>query len=154
LRAGITAPARIARKSKINRPCLMALDAGRNIFRKGLWGSRTKRPNSLGDISRDNSFPGRGSFACLAIASCRALARPMRMEKAGGYVSVQFAWSLPVAADKLRLKHSKKRSYRNECQMFRPAYDDLLMRNRFLRLLYVERLVFCPCAVAHTRIPT
>ena len=56
--------------------------------------------------------------------------------------------------DKLRLKHSKKGIHRNKCQMFRPDYDDLLMRNRFLRLLYVERLVFCPCAVAHTRIPT
>jgi len=76
------------------------------------------------------------------------------MEKAGGYVLVQFAWSLPVTADKLPPKHSKKRVYRNEYQMFRPDYDDLLMRNRFLRLLYVERLVFCPCAVAHTRIPT
>jgi hypothetical protein len=64
------------------------------------------------------------------------------MEKAGGYISVQFAWSLPVPAAKLRPKHSKKRIYRNKCQIFRPDYDDLLMRNRFLRLLYVERLVF------------
>ena len=51
-------------------------------------------------------------------------------------------WSLPVAAEKLPPKHSKKRVYRNEYQMFRPDYDDLLMRNRFLRFLYVERLVF------------
>src|SRR6266487_3171875 len=61
------------------------------------------------------------SFACLAIASCRAVVRPRRMEKAGGYVSVQFACSLPVAADNLPPEHSKKRVYRNECQMFRPT---------------------------------
>ena len=30
----------------------------------------------------------------------------------------------------------------------RPAYDDLLMRNRFLRLLYVERL-FSAHALSH-----
>ena len=84
---------------------------------------------------KEQSCPTRRqrSFACLAIASCRAVhAGQGRMEKAGGYVSVQFAWSLPVSADKLRLKHSKKRIYGNECQMFRPDYDDLLMRNRFL----------------------